>query len=220
MLTILKMLHPFPPNSVIDIRTEFYNGYPWSLFFRMFWRAVVIQLSTALWGDITMTSHERLVVSNHRSLSTVCLTAYAGPHQRNIYVLITGPLWGELTGEFPAQRVSNAEKDSIWWRHCDRSLYLAIHFLYVIYCFSVNTSAKKLLNGFDYKTLTDFPKCQQLCPRLFMKRPSPPREPSNTNHRPCSLAFDPCGLGLPIPGFSLGNLQWRWYLNQHGWWMG
>ena len=27
------------------------------------------------------------------------------------------PLWGELTGEFPAQRTSNAENVSIWWRH-------------------------------------------------------------------------------------------------------
>ena len=27
------------------------------------------------------------------------------------------PLWGEFTGEFPAQRASNAEKVSIWWRH-------------------------------------------------------------------------------------------------------
>ena len=27
------------------------------------------------------------------------------------------PLWGEFTGEFPAQRVSDAENVSIWWRH-------------------------------------------------------------------------------------------------------
>ena len=29
------------------------------------------------------------------------------------------PLWGEITGEFPAQRASNAENVSIWWRHHD-----------------------------------------------------------------------------------------------------
>ena len=29
------------------------------------------------------------------------------------------PLCGEFTGEFPAQRVSNAEYDPIWWRHHD-----------------------------------------------------------------------------------------------------
>ena len=27
------------------------------------------------------------------------------------------PLWGESTGGFPSQRASNAENDSIWWRH-------------------------------------------------------------------------------------------------------
>ena len=27
------------------------------------------------------------------------------------------PLCGELTGEFPTQRASNAENVSIWWRH-------------------------------------------------------------------------------------------------------
>ena len=27
------------------------------------------------------------------------------------------PLWGEFTGEFPAQKVSNAKNVSIWWRH-------------------------------------------------------------------------------------------------------
>ena len=27
------------------------------------------------------------------------------------------PLWGEFTGEFPAQRASNAENVSIWWCH-------------------------------------------------------------------------------------------------------
>ena len=37
---------------------------------------------------------------------------HAGPHQRNIKVCITGPLWGEFT--------SNAEKASMWWRHNGR----------------------------------------------------------------------------------------------------
>ena len=26
-------------------------------------------------------------------------------------------LWGEITGEFPAQRTSNAENVPVWWRH-------------------------------------------------------------------------------------------------------
>ena len=165
-----------------------------------------------------MTSHERLVVSNHRSLhclfNSLCEPTskkHQSPHN-----------WPFVRGihRYPEQGARNAEKASIWLRLHDRSSHLARNYLCVIYCLSINASGKKLQNDFEYKTLTDFPKCRQSSPRLFMKRPSPPREPSNTNHRPCSLAFDPCGLGLPIPGFSLGNLQWRWYLNQHGWWMG
>ena len=31
--------------------------------------------------------------------STVCLAAYVDPHQRNIKLRITGPLWGEFTGD-------------------------------------------------------------------------------------------------------------------------
>ena len=35
------------------------------------------------------------------------------------------PLCGEFTGtgEFPAQRASNAGNVSIWWRHDDKSVY-------------------------------------------------------------------------------------------------
>ena len=48
--------------------------------------------------NITMTSHERHVVPNHRPLR--CLfNSLCGPHQRNIKVRITDPLWGEFTGD-------------------------------------------------------------------------------------------------------------------------
>ena len=50
---------------------------------------------------------------------TVGSTAYADPHQRNIKVCITGPLYGEFTGDrsIPEQRASNGEKASIWWHY-------------------------------------------------------------------------------------------------------
>ena len=67
---------------------------------------------------ITMTSYEGHIarITGH---STVCLRSCADPHQWSIKVRITGPLRGEFTGdgEFPVQRVSNAEKASIWWQH-------------------------------------------------------------------------------------------------------
>ena len=35
------------------------------------------------------------------------------------------PLCGEFTGELPAQRASNAENVSIWWRHHGSRIYRA-----------------------------------------------------------------------------------------------
>ena len=42
------------------------------------------------------------------------------------------PLCGELTGtgEFPAQRASNAENVFIWWRHHDQLIYLEFIILF------------------------------------------------------------------------------------------
>ena len=49
---------------------------------------------------------------------TVYLATNAGPHQRNSKVRISGSCEGNspVTGD-PAQRASNVEKTSIWWRH-------------------------------------------------------------------------------------------------------
>ena len=41
--------------------------------------------------------------------SSVCLTAYADPHERNTKM--------PVAGEFPAQRASTAEKASMQWHH-------------------------------------------------------------------------------------------------------
>ena len=56
--------------------------------------------------------------TNHRSFD-FCLTASVDSHQRHIKVCISGLYVGNssVTGELPAQRASNAEKVSIWWRH-------------------------------------------------------------------------------------------------------
>ena len=65
--------------------------------------------SVTKWIYIRMTSQENHVVSNHRSFD--CLTA-ADLHQRNIKVRILVLCEGNspVTGEFPAQRSSIAEK--------------------------------------------------------------------------------------------------------------
>ena len=67
---------------------------------------------------IIQCSHkERNGVSNHRHLdlySTVCSGADQRKHQSTA-CLCKGN--SPVTGEFPAQRVNNAENVSIWWRH-------------------------------------------------------------------------------------------------------
>ena len=68
---------------------------------------------------ITMTSYERDGVSNHQPqivYSTVCSGADQGKHQRlRVTSLCEGN--SSVTDEFPAQRTSDAENVSIWWRH-------------------------------------------------------------------------------------------------------
>ena len=76
-----------------------------------------------------MTSHESQAASNHRPLDCV-FNSLCGPtskkHQSPHY-------WPCVTGEFPAQRASNAKKASIWWRHQVYSNSIEIWF----YCNSI-----------------------------------------------------------------------------------
>ena len=63
--------------------------------------------------DVTMS----LMASQITSLTIVYSTVYSGADQRKLRV--TGLCAGNSpgTGEFPAQKVSNSENVSIWWRH-------------------------------------------------------------------------------------------------------
>ena len=65
--------------------------------------------------NITMTSHKRHVVPNHRSLDCL-VNGLSGPTSKKDQ---SPHYCGQFTGdrEFPAQRANNAEKASIWWRH-------------------------------------------------------------------------------------------------------
>ena len=71
----------------------------------------------------------RAMASQITSLTIVYSTAYSGADQRKHQSFrVTGLCAGNspVTGEFPAQRTSNAENVSIWWRHHDKdpaSLY-------------------------------------------------------------------------------------------------
>ena len=64
------------------------------------------------------------LVSQTTSLTIVYSTLYSGADQRKHQGRVTGLCAGNspVTGEFLAQMASNAENDSIWWRHHDIKL--------------------------------------------------------------------------------------------------
>ena len=68
-------------------------------------------------NDVTM----GMISSQITSLTIVYSTVIQAPINENIKAPRHWPLCGEFpgTGEFPAQRASNVENVSIWWRHHD-----------------------------------------------------------------------------------------------------
>ena len=58
-------------------------------------------------------------VSNHQPHHCLINRFIQAQIKENITALRHWPLWGEYSGEFPAQMASNAENVSIWWRHHD-----------------------------------------------------------------------------------------------------
>ena len=65
--------------------------------------------------DITMTSHERHVVSNHGPFSYLFNSLYESISKSALLTISEGNAL--VTDEFPVQRASNVEKASTWWRH-------------------------------------------------------------------------------------------------------
>ena len=70
-------------------------------------------------GTLLWHHNERDGVSNHRGLCCLLNGLFRGRSKKTSKLRVTG-LWegnSPVTGEFPAQRASNAENVSIWWRH-------------------------------------------------------------------------------------------------------
>ena len=67
------------------------------------------------YGDVIMST----LASQITSLTVVYSTVYSGSNKKTSKLHITGLCEGNspVTGEFPAQRASDAENVSIWWRH-------------------------------------------------------------------------------------------------------
>ena len=68
------------------------------------------------YSDVTMSAMEFQITSSTIIYSTVYPDTDQRKHQSSVSLAF---VWGNspVTGEFPAQRASNAENVSIWWRH-------------------------------------------------------------------------------------------------------
>ena len=72
------------------------------------------------WDEPVQWLHnERDGVSNHRRINCLPNPLSRCRSKKTSKLLVTGLCEGNspVTGEFPAQRASNAENVSIWWRH-------------------------------------------------------------------------------------------------------
>ena len=91
------------------------------------------------------------ITSQITSLTIVYSTIYSVADQRKHQssMRVTGLCKGNSpgTGEFPAQRASNAENVSIWWRHHEHFKFLGINYklLWGHYIFSYSINCPKLL---------------------------------------------------------------------------
>ena len=116
--------------------TEVMCGAPvWLLWLTL----VSFSLSSHMYNSLLLLSncwHYRDVImgtiaSPITSLTIVYSIIYSGTDQRKTSKLrVTGLCEGNspVTGEFPAQKASNAQNDSIWWRHhlCHALIWLIL----------------------------------------------------------------------------------------------
>ena len=74
--------------------------------------------------------NERNGVSNHQRLDRLLNCLFRRRSKKTAKLRVTGLCAGNspVTGEFPAQKVSNAENVSIWWRHHLTSNGLLLHY--------------------------------------------------------------------------------------------
>ena len=77
-------------------------------------RKIYINFKSLQWRH-----NERDGVSTHRRLDCVLNRSFSRRSKKTSKLRVTGPCDGNspVTGEFPAQRISNAENVAIWWRH-------------------------------------------------------------------------------------------------------
>ena len=84
------------------------------------WEHIIVKLMPNNWSYPLQWRHnERDVVSNHQPRECLLNRLFMRISKKTPKLRVTGLCVGNspVTGEFPAQRASNAENVSIWWRH-------------------------------------------------------------------------------------------------------
>ena len=84
------------------------------------------------YNDVIMSTMASLI----NSLTIVCSTVCSGADQKTSKLRVTGLCAGNslVTGEFPTQKVSDAENVSIWWRHHAKNHVRDSHFAVLCCC--------------------------------------------------------------------------------------
>ena len=80
----------------------------------------------SLYRSLQWRHNERNGVSNHQPHDCLLNCLFGRRSKKTSKLCVTGLCTGNspVTGEFPAQRASNAEKVSIWWRHHGERNYI------------------------------------------------------------------------------------------------
>ena len=121
--TIATLFSASELNQMLSKVTEtelssFWRNYHWLHIKLSFWELPAQPVMTNLhYSDVIM----GVMTSQITSLTVVYSTVYSGTDQRKYQssasLSFVRGIHRPVTGEFPAQRASNAENISIWWRH-------------------------------------------------------------------------------------------------------
>ena len=95
-----------------------------SLYLHLIHLLNVLLLPPCSWIPLQWRHNERNGVSNHQPHECLLNRLFRRRSKKPSKLRVTGLCAGNspVTGEFPAQRASNAEYVSIWWRHHGRNL--------------------------------------------------------------------------------------------------
>ena len=134
----------------------------------IFWCELIMQC--AIYGlSIQWRHNERDGVSNHRCPDCLPNRLFWRRSKRTWKLCVTGLCEGNspVTGEFPAQRASNAEIVSIWWHHHELGPSYHINISHISSIF--NTASMKTPLWTKPYTNWDQGKMVAICRRFFFK---------------------------------------------------